>query len=72
MELELSQDLAGAAWRKSSFSGDNGDCLEIAPLPGGRVGIRDTEDPGNPPFVVTADVFRAFTDGVKAGEFDFQ
>ncbi|MEW1840591.1 DUF397 domain-containing protein [Nonomuraea angiospora] len=71
MELELNEELAAAMWRKSSFSGDNGNCLEIAPLSGGRVGIRDTERPDLQPFVVSEGVWSAFTRGAKAGEFDF-
>ncbi|MFD8641857.1 DUF397 domain-containing protein [Streptomyces zaomyceticus] len=31
--METNQDLAGARWRKSSYSGDNGgQCIECAPL----------------------------------------
>ncbi|MEU6716224.1 DUF397 domain-containing protein [Nonomuraea sp. NPDC046802] len=71
MELGLSEELAYASWRKSSFSGDNGNCLEVAPLSDGRVGIRDGERPDMRPFVVSASVWAAFTSGAKAGEFDF-
>jgi hypothetical protein len=71
MELELNEELATAAWRKSSFSGDNGNCIEVAPLTNGRVAIRDTERPDMKPYVVSAPVWAAFTSGAKAGEFDF-
>ncbi|GII75530.1 transcriptional regulator [Sphaerisporangium rufum] len=70
--MELSQELASAAWRKATKSGSNGgDCLEVAPLSRGRVGIRDTEAPERAPFVVSATVWAAFLDGAKNGEFDF-
>ncbi|MER6177299.1 DUF397 domain-containing protein [Streptosporangium sp. NPDC001681] len=46
------------------------DCLEVAPLSGGRVGLRDTEAPERAPFVVSASVWDAFVDGAKKGEFD--
>lgn len=65
------EDLGRAAWRKAARSGDNGNCLEVAPLPGGRVGIRDTEAPDQAPYVVSASVWAAFIDGAKKGEFDF-
>jgi hypothetical protein len=71
MDLKLSEELKTAAWRKSSFSGDNGECLEVAPLSGGRVGVRDTERPDLQPYVVSAPVWAAFVYGAKEGEFDF-
>jgi hypothetical protein len=41
--------LARASWRKSSYSGGGGigggECVEVAPLPDGRVAIRDSKDP---------------------------
>jgi hypothetical protein len=57
-------------WFKSSFSGDNGGCLEAAFLADGRVAIRDNEDLGNPPFVVSRHVWQCWVGGAKAGEFD--
>jgi hypothetical protein len=30
-------------WRKSSYSMSNGQCLEIAQLAGGRIGVRDSK-----------------------------
>ncbi|MFI9552733.1 DUF397 domain-containing protein [Nonomuraea endophytica] len=65
------EELDRAIWRKATRSGDNGNCLEVAPLSGGRVGIRDTEAPGQAPYVVSASVWAAFIDGAKKGEFDF-
>jgi hypothetical protein len=66
-------DLTGAEWRKSSFSGENGNgdgCVEVAFLPGGAVAIRDTKDRALAPHVYTAAEWDAFTAGVRAGEFD--
>ncbi|MEV0345316.1 DUF397 domain-containing protein [Nonomuraea sp. NPDC050680] len=38
--------LETATWRKSSRSGSNGgNCLEIAELPGGHRGVRDSKNP---------------------------
>ncbi|MER5419604.1 DUF397 domain-containing protein [Streptosporangium roseum] len=70
--MDLSDELKSAAWRKATKSGsDQGNCLEVAPLPGGRVSLRDTEAPERAPFVVSAGVWDAFIDGAKKGEFDF-
>jgi hypothetical protein len=63
-------ELAGAKWFKSSFSSDNGGCLEIAFLDGGQVALRDNEDLDNPPFVVSRHVWQCWLDGAKHGEFD--
>ncbi|MEU1734732.1 DUF397 domain-containing protein [Streptosporangium sp. NPDC020145] len=70
--MDLNEELRTAAWRKATKSGPNqGNCLEVAPLSGGRVGIRDTEAPDQAPYVVRAAVWDAFIDGAKQGEFDF-
>ncbi|MEV0421523.1 DUF397 domain-containing protein [Streptosporangium canum] len=70
--MDLNDELKTAAWRKATKSGsDQGNCLEVAPLSGGRVGLRDTEAPERAPFVVSASVWDAFIDGAKKGEFDF-
>ncbi|MBB4914010.1 DUF397 domain-containing protein [Streptosporangium saharense] len=69
---DLSVELATAAWRKATKSASNdGNCIEVAPLSDGRVGIRDTEAPEKAPYIVRASVWDAFIDGAKKGEFDF-
>ncbi|MBB4913506.1 DUF397 domain-containing protein [Streptosporangium saharense] len=70
--MDLNDELKEASWRKATKSSSNGgNCLEVAPLSGGRVGIRDTEAPDQAPYVVRAAVWDAFIDGAKKGEFDF-
>jgi hypothetical protein len=72
MDRNTRDELEIATWRKASASGSNGgDCIEVAPLRGGRVGIRDTERPDLAPYIVSGNVFAAFVDGAKKGEFDF-
>jgi hypothetical protein len=43
---------AGLAWRKSTFSSDNGTCVEIAALPDCRFAVRDSKHPGGGHLVV--------------------
>lgn len=58
-----------ATWRKSSFSGGNGNCVEVAFLDNGHVAVRDSKDHGTGPVLIyTAAEWHAFTAGVAAGE----
>jgi hypothetical protein len=63
--------LRTAQWRTATRSGEAGDCIEVAPLADGRVGLRDSEHPEKPAYVVSPSVWAAFIDGAKKGEFDF-
>ena len=63
-------DLSDAQWRKSSFSGGNGNsCVEVAFLPDGDVAVRDTKNRALPAHRYTAAEWEAFVAGVRAGEF---
>jgi Domain of unknown function (DUF397) len=60
------------AWRKASASQTNGNCVEVAVLPGGGVAVRDSKDPEGPVLRFTAAEWSAFAEGVAAGEFDLE
>jgi Domain of unknown function (DUF397) len=64
---EPGTDLSRALWRKSTYSGGNGSCVEIANL-GMAVAVRDSKDPGGPKLIFAADEWRSFTGSIKAGE----
>ncbi|MGW4326704.1 DUF397 domain-containing protein [Nocardia sp. NPDC004573] len=49
----MKTDLPGAKWLESSRSGTGGDCVEVAHLEGGTVGVRDSKDPTGPALVFT-------------------
>lgn len=61
---------SGAYWKKSSQSMTNGNCVEVADLGGGHVGIRDSKDQTGPVLQFTPDEWTAFLGGVRNGEFD--
>jgi Domain of unknown function (DUF397) len=55
-------------WRKSSYSANEGDCVEVAVLPDDSRAIRDSKNPDGPMLQFTADEWRAFIRRVKTGE----
>ena len=56
-------------WYKSSFSASNGACVEVRP--GDSFEVRNSRFPNAGKVSFTHDEWRAFIQGVKAGEFDF-
>ncbi|MFI7667697.1 DUF397 domain-containing protein [Nocardia sp. NPDC049526] len=66
----MTRDLSGANWFKSSYSQPSGDCVEVANLRGGTVGVRDSKNPTGPALIFTPSEWDAFTAGVKDGEFN--
>lgn len=69
-----SQELKRTAWHISSFSADRGgSCVEAGPLNdgSGRVAVRHSHFPDGAAIVYTREEWEAFTQGVRAGEFDF-
>ncbi|WP_248960515.1 DUF397 domain-containing protein [Sphaerisporangium perillae] len=64
----MAQNLQGARWRKSRYSADQGECIEVASnLPGLRA-VRDSKNRAAPALVVSPDEWAAFLSGVKRGE----
>ncbi|WP_159924920.1 MULTISPECIES: DUF397 domain-containing protein [Nocardia] len=66
----MSVDLSGARWFKSSRSGGSKECVEVAFLDGGRVGVRDSKNAAGPALVFTPIEWDTFTVGVTSGVFD--
>jgi hypothetical protein len=59
-----------SSWIKSSLSFSNSNCVEVAGLSDGRVGVRHSKDSEGPVLRFTPDEWRAFLGGVRNGEFD--
>ena len=70
--LENHSERPGAAprWVKSSLSFSNGNCVEVANLPGGQVGVRHSKHTEGPVLRFTPDEWQAFLGGAHNGEFD--
>lgn len=58
------------SWVKSSLSFSNGNCVEVAGLPDGGVGVRNSRDSRGPVLEFTPDEWHAFLGGVRNKEFD--
>ena len=56
-------------WVKSSFSGNNSNCVEVATLPDGRLAVRDSKNEHGPALCFGSQGWDAFVAGVRAGEF---
>jgi Domain of unknown function (DUF397) len=57
-------------WVKSSLSFSNGNCVEVASLSDGEIGVRNSRDAGGTVLRFTPDEWHAFLGGVRNGEFD--
>ena len=65
----LRVDLSTAEWIKSSQSGGNDSCVEVA-FVGEAIAVRDSKNPTGPTLIYTRDEWDAFLAGVRDGEFD--
>lgn len=67
----LRVDLSRVVWRKGSRSDNSGPyCVEVARLPDGRVGLRDSKHPDGPVLLFTDGEWEAFLVAAQANEFD--
>jgi Domain of unknown function (DUF397) len=61
---------SGLKWVKSSLSFANGNCVEVASLPDGQIGVRNSRDAEGAVLRFTSDEWNAFIGGAHNGEFD--
>jgi hypothetical protein len=60
----------GARWIKSQHSNSQGNCVEMAELPGGSIAVRNSRYPEGPALIYTRPEIEALILGAKDGEFD--
>ncbi|MEV7005678.1 DUF397 domain-containing protein [Streptosporangium sp. NPDC051022] len=61
-------DLTGARYRKSSLSGSDDNCVEVATNLPGVVAVRDSKDPSGPALAFTPAAWNHFLTGVRGGD----
>ncbi|MGW8374729.1 DUF397 domain-containing protein [Streptomyces sp. ODS28] len=62
--------IPGVSWSKSTASVRDGNCVEVAELPDGRIAVRNSRFPDGPALIYSREEVAAFVTGVKDEEFD--
>ncbi len=65
-EPMTSDNLSRARWKKSSYSGNTGNCVEVA-ITESVVGIRDSKDPDRVVLRVSPEGWQKFVRGLASG-----
>ena len=60
-------DLSRAQWRKSSYSGNTGNCVEVSGL-GPAIAVRDSKNPVGPALTFGPSAWRRFTRDFKGSQ----
>ncbi len=66
----MEEPLGQAEWRKSSRSGQSGNCVEVAGNLPGIVAVRDSWDPDGPALILDPAAWRVLTRKVRNGGLD--
>jgi hypothetical protein len=63
-------DASSPRWRKSSRSGSETSCVELAPAADGGLHVRDSKNPDGPVLTFSAGDWSFFLNASRAGTFD--
>ncbi|MFF3225300.1 DUF397 domain-containing protein [Nocardia suismassiliense] len=63
-------DMTDAHWFKSTHSSAVKDCVEVAHLDGGSVGVRDSKNPTGPALVFSPAAWDTFTSSLAQGDLN--
>ncbi|MET8830584.1 DUF397 domain-containing protein [Streptomyces sp. NPDC004610] len=66
--MNTPDSFAAARWIKSSYSSGEGECVEVAGLPG-AIAARDSKNPTGPVLVFSREDWAGFIRGVSAAGF---
>jgi len=69
-KTELASRRAPLVWRKSTRSIANGQCIETATLPDGRLAVRDSVDMAGPTATFTPSEWSTFVKKIKNGDYE--
>lgn len=61
--------LSRVTWRKSSYTANNGNCVEIGEGLADIMPVRDSKNPDGPALIFPMGSWADFVAGVKAGDF---
>ncbi|TLG14400.1 DUF397 domain-containing protein [Nocardia cyriacigeorgica] len=64
----MNTDLSRATWFKSTHSGGQTDCVEVAWLDGGQVGVRDSKNPSGPALIFAPTQWDAFAGALRSDD----
>lgn len=60
-------DSSRATWRTSTYSGNGGNCVEVAHDLSAVIAVRDSKNPSGPRLILAPEEWRRFTARVRTG-----